>query len=60
MKVKVTVSIGLVGCRQTRIIDVDDDADDASIDESAAEVKDQIIEWGWEKITEEESSGRRR
>lgn len=43
MKIKVQVSLGLVGCQREAEFEIEDDADDATIEEVARE--------GWEKKT---------
>lgn len=51
MKIKVTVRIGLSGCKRTKIIEVADDADDERIDQIAVEAaNDSIIEISWERV----------
>lgn len=50
MKIRITVSIGLVGCKRDRIIEVDDDMTDEEIDEYAKEVLfGEIVSWNWSK-----------
>lgn len=47
MKIKIHVSIGLVGCRREATIDVEDDATEDEIDEIAQEAMFEMISWGW-------------
>lgn len=51
MKIKITVSIGLVGCRREKVIEVDDDMTDEEIDEYAKEVmfESELVSWHWSK-----------
>ena len=51
MKVKYTCSNGLVGCRLTGEIEVDDDATDEDIEESVRDAVHERLEWWWEKDT---------
>lgn len=51
MKIKVTVSIGLSGCRRTKVIEVTDDADDEEIDQISVEsALDSIVRVSWERV----------
>ena len=53
MKVAVTVSIGLVGCKKTRTLDFDDGDWNAMTDNERDEVLHEtameMIEWGWKE-----------
>lgn len=51
MKIKVIVSIGLVGCRREAIIDVPDEeaGDDETVEEYARDEMFNMVEWGWER-----------
>lgn len=49
MKIIVTVSMGLVGCKKESEIEVDDDLGDDDIEEIAREEMFTMIEWGWSK-----------
>ena len=50
MKIRVTVSLGIVGCKREKIIEIFDDCTD---DEIEAEARDtaltDMIEWTWER-----------
>lgn len=54
MKITVTVSIGLVGCKKTSVIEVEDGSDDEAIEESAKDEMFNMIEWGWRRADEDE------
>lgn len=42
-----TLSIGLVGCNKSGFVDIEDDADDESIDELVKEKLADKVEWSW-------------
>lgn len=48
--IKVSVSLGLVGCTKRSTIEVDDECDDITIEEIAREEMFNMIEWGWEPV----------
>ena len=53
MKIKVYVSVGLVGCKRTETIELEDDGlSDEAIEEIAKEWLNETIEWGWKKVEE--------
>jgi hypothetical protein len=60
MKIKISVSIGLVGCKQEETIEIDDEELDGYdekgrnrlLDEIALEHVMQMIEWGWKSSDE--------
>lgn len=43
----VTVSLGLVGCKRSEELEIDDDATDDSIEAAAREVMFGLVEWNW-------------
>lgn len=45
--IRVTVSMGLVGCKRHGDFEIEDDATDDEIDEVAKEVLFNLIEWNW-------------
>lgn len=45
--IEIHVSIGLVGCRRTTTIEVEDDATDDEIEEVARESMFELVEWSW-------------
>lgn len=49
MKVKVYVSMNLVGCERKDTIEFPDDASEDEIEEEVREWMFEQIEWGWEK-----------
>jgi hypothetical protein len=58
MKVELTVSIGLVGCKRSRIFDVpDEDVEGLSKDERAAVIDEiaqdklwSLVSWNWKEV----------
>ena len=59
MKIKVSVSLGLVGCRREVVLDVDDeDVEDMAtpedryeyLQELAEQWKDDQVEWDWQEV----------
>ena len=48
---EVYVSVGLVGCRRSETIEVEDDATEEEIEEVARETMFSMIEWGWKPLT---------
>jgi hypothetical protein len=50
--IEVTVSIGLVGCKRSSTIEVEDDMTDDEIEEEAREAMFNLIEWGWSWVDE--------
>lgn len=40
--------MGLVGCKRSTTIEVDDDASDEEIEDQAREALFEMIEWNWE------------
>ncbi len=50
MKIKVTVSIGLVGCHKSHTIEVDDDETEDGLEEIARDEMLNMIEWDWERV----------
>lgn len=50
-EIEVTVSIGLVGCKRTFKIKVDDEASDGDIDADVEEyARERVIEIGWKEV----------
>lgn len=49
MKIKVIVSIGLVGRRREIEFDVDDDSTDDELEEIAKEAMFEVVQWHWER-----------
>lgn len=45
--IRVTVSLGLVGCRRSETIEVEDDCSEDEIEEMARDTMYSLIEWGW-------------
>lgn len=48
-KIRVTISIGLVGCKRTETFDVEDDATEEEIEEMAKEAALESLNWNWEE-----------
>lgn len=48
-KIKIKVSIGLVGCQRTTEIEVEDDATEEEIEKAAFEAVCEMIEWSYEE-----------
>lgn len=46
-KLVVYVSLGLVGCKQSCEIEVDDDTSETEVEEIAKEAMFELIEWGY-------------
>lgn len=46
-QIKVTVTLGLVGCKREEIIEVEADLSEEEISEIAEETLFSMIEWGW-------------
>ena len=53
-RIKVYVTIGLVGCRREVELDIEDDMTDDEIEELARDTMFEIIEWGWKRVEESE------
>lgn len=51
MKIKITVSMGLVGCRRERTIEIDDGLTEEQIDEQVKEevLGSEMVTWSWSK-----------
>lgn len=49
--ITVSVSMGLVGCKRSEDIEVEDDATEDDIDAQAREVMFSLIDWTWEEKT---------
>lgn len=45
--IEVTVTMGLVGCRQQTTFEIEDDASDDDIEEAAREAMFELIQWTW-------------
>lgn len=54
--IKVSVSLGLVGCRKESTIEVEDDCDRDEIEQMAREEMFTMIEWGWSPFDEKETA----
>jgi hypothetical protein len=49
--IEITVSLGLVGCKRTTTIEVDEDATEDEIEELARDAMlDGLIEWSWRPV----------
>jgi len=49
-KIEITIGIGLVGCRRTIYMEVDDEASDFEIDEGAWHEALERIEYSWKEV----------
>jgi hypothetical protein len=49
--IKVYASVGLVGCKVSTDIKVEDDASEEEINDLAFEVLFELVNWGWEEKT---------
>lgn len=50
MKIKVYASTSKLGSKVERVIEVEDDATDEMIDESATDTMHELIQWGWDRV----------
>lgn len=48
-RLTVSVSIGLVGCKRERTIEVEDDLSDDDLDAIALDVMYELVEWNWKR-----------
>ena len=48
--IEVTVSLGLVGCVRTGTIEVEDDASEDEIEETARDALFELITWSWREV----------
>lgn len=48
--IKITVGLGLVGCKRQTTIEVEDGFTEDEIDETVREAVQELVDWHWEEV----------
>lgn len=50
MKIEVSVSLGLVGCKVKQVIEIEETHTEEEVENIAREIMFSMIEWNWKEI----------